>query len=358
MQIQRNARFIAIALLFLASRNAFAQLPEPPPQKREVIAGDVYSDVRRVVCVLGGGGTVTVRARVSPNLFSLNVTPSTVAVGSLITISGRVPITTPAQPYTVTLEGINTSSNCTDNSENFTLFVREPVRLTIDPSIQIVAPGSSGTFPVRIRRRTDFPGEVTLSTSGLPQGFVPTFNPPKTTGNSSDLTVQVPANTTQCLPPQGCRFKIDGMASVQVESANAQLVILGVVSLEPDQTMVTVEPGREAVFRLKVNRLNYTGPVELAVTPMEQPTNGKFTTRIVNTNFDVIFSSRLSWTNLIQYDNVSEIMGLNLRLNWIPEAGREIYFVVNHNLQDFDEDNSFRSLASDVVAKASYTFRF
>src|SRR5688572_21583831 len=86
--------------------------------------------------------------------------------------------------------------------------------------------------------------------------------------------------------------------------------------------------------------------------------NGKFTTRIVNTNFDVVFSSRLSWTNLIQYDNVSEVVGLNLRLNWIPEAGQELFFVVNHNLQDFDEDNRFHSLASDVVAKASYTFRF
>jgi hypothetical protein len=86
--------------------------------------------------------------------------------------------------------------------------------------------------------------------------------------------------------------------------------------------------------------------------------NGKFTTRIVNTNFDIVFSSRLSWTNLIQYDNVSEVVGLNLRLNWIPEAGRELYFVINHNLQDFDEDNRFHSLAADVVAKASYTFRF
>jgi hypothetical protein len=86
--------------------------------------------------------------------------------------------------------------------------------------------------------------------------------------------------------------------------------------------------------------------------------NGSFTTRIVNTNFDFVFSSRLSWTNLIQYDNVSEVVGLNLRLNWIPEAGRELFFVINHNLQDFDQDNSFHSLASDVVAKASYTFRF
>jgi hypothetical protein len=86
--------------------------------------------------------------------------------------------------------------------------------------------------------------------------------------------------------------------------------------------------------------------------------NGKFTTRIINTTFDIVFSSRLSWTNLIQYDNVSEVIGLNLRLNWIPEAGREMYFVINHNVQDFDRDNRFHSLASDVIAKASYTFRF
>jgi hypothetical protein len=85
---------------------------------------------------------------------------------------------------------------------------------------------------------------------------------------------------------------------------------------------------------------------------------GKFATRIINTTFDVVFSSRLSWTSLIQYDNVSEVMGLNLRLNWIPEAGRELFFVINHNMQDFDRDNRFHSVTSDVVAKASYTFRF
>jgi hypothetical protein len=55
---------------------------------------------------------------------------------------------------------------------------------------------------------------------------------------------------------------------------------------------------------------------------------------------------------------VSEVIGANLRLNWIPEAGREMFFVINHNLQDFDEDNRFRSLNQEVVAKISYTFRF
>jgi hypothetical protein len=85
----------------------------------------------------------------------------------------------------------------------------------------------------------------------------------------------------------------------------------------------------------------------------------KFTTRIITTSVDWVFSSKLSWTNLIQYDNVSEIMGLNIRLNWIPEAGREFFFVINHNLQDIDNrDNEFHTATSDIVAKLSYTFRF
>ena len=79
---------------------------------------------------------------------------------------------------------------------------------------------------------------------------------------------------------------------------------------------------------------------------------------LCSTAFDTVFSSKLSWTSLIQYDNVSEIMGVNLRLNWIPEAGRELFFVINHNLEDFDRDNRFRSQSADVVAKMSYTFRF
>jgi hypothetical protein len=101
----------------------------------------------------------------------------------------------------------------------------------------------------------------------------------------------------------------------------------------------------------------YRTSVGFNVNDIELP-QGDFVTRILTTGFDIVFSSRLSWTNLIQYDNVSEIMGVNLRLNWIPEAGKEFFFVINHNLEDFDRDNTFHSAAADVVAKLSYTFRF
>ena len=78
----------------------------------------------------------------------------------------------------------------------------------------------------------------------------------------------------------------------------------------------------------------------------------------LRSGFDVIFSSKWSWVNLIQYDNVSDTAGVNLRLHWIPQAGREVFFVINQNLEDFDTDGSFHSLVTDYTAKVSYTFRF
>ncbi len=60
----------------------------------------------------------------------------------------------------------------------------------------------------------------------------------------------------------------------------------------------------------------------------------------------------------MQYDNVTEEVGISSRLNWIPQAGREGYIVLNYNLQDYDRDNRFRSGLSDLVVKFNYTFRY
>jgi hypothetical protein len=85
---------------------------------------------------------------------------------------------------------------------------------------------------------------------------------------------------------------------------------------------------------------------------------GSFQVRLAKFKADIIFSSTLSWTNLIQYDNVSESAGINSRLHWIPEAGREVFLVINHSLEDYDLDNRFHTEDSIASIKASYNFRF
>ncbi len=87
---------------------------------------------------------------------------------------------------------------------------------------------------------------------------------------------------------------------------------------------------------------------------------GRFISRLTQFRTDVIFSSTLSWVTLLQYDNVTESIGINSRLHWIPEAGREAFIVLNHNLQNLDPltSNTFNSAAADLTIKYNYTFRF
>ena len=85
---------------------------------------------------------------------------------------------------------------------------------------------------------------------------------------------------------------------------------------------------------------------------------GAFVTRLMRLSTEVNVSPGLSWITLTQYDDVSEILGVNTRLHWIPTAGQEALIVLNHSLQDRDKDNSFMSEIADVSVKLSYTFRF
>ncbi len=85
---------------------------------------------------------------------------------------------------------------------------------------------------------------------------------------------------------------------------------------------------------------------------------GNFISRLFVADVTYNFFLGLTWKALVQYDNVSEVVGLNSRLIWNAIAGREAFFVVNHNWQDFDRDNDFETAGSELVLKLGYTFRF
>lgn len=85
---------------------------------------------------------------------------------------------------------------------------------------------------------------------------------------------------------------------------------------------------------------------------------GDFITRLMSVSTQVAFSSTLYWINLVQYDNLSEEVGVNTRLQWIPRAGQEGFIVLNYNMQDKDKNNRFESALTDLSVKFKYTFRF
>lgn len=84
---------------------------------------------------------------------------------------------------------------------------------------------------------------------------------------------------------------------------------------------------------------------------------GEFITRVASARVDVAFNSRWAWLNLVQYDNSTDTAALNSRLRWTPEAGKEMFLVINYGA-DIDDEGIIRSRQTELVAKFGHTFRF
>jgi len=85
---------------------------------------------------------------------------------------------------------------------------------------------------------------------------------------------------------------------------------------------------------------------------------GNFKTSLMTFRADIAFTSTWYWENFVQYDDVSDNMGINSIMRWIPVAGREFVFVMNREFIDIDETRTFISKSTEFAAKLSYTFRF
>ena len=68
------------------------------------------------------------------------------------------------------------------------------------------------------------------------------------------------------------------------------------------------------------------------------------------------FTPDLVFSNLLQYDNVSESLGVNSRLQWEYKPGAKIFFVVNQGYVDERTGLVMKDL--EVVAKVGALFRF
>ena len=83
---------------------------------------------------------------------------------------------------------------------------------------------------------------------------------------------------------------------------------------------------------------------------------GNFTQRLARIRFNLAFTPEISWTNVLQYDNVTDSMGLNSIFRWEIESGREFFLVLNHGW--LQENSSFHSYRKDFGVKVRWTFRF
>lgn len=86
---------------------------------------------------------------------------------------------------------------------------------------------------------------------------------------------------------------------------------------------------------------------------------GNFVARILSTQVNYSVSPFLTFSNLIQFDNLSRNLGWQSRARWTLNPGNDLFFVFGQGWQQ-DENGGyhFNALESKVSTKLQYTFRF
>ena len=86
---------------------------------------------------------------------------------------------------------------------------------------------------------------------------------------------------------------------------------------------------------------------------------GEFIARTFTSTFNYAVSPRLSFSNLVQYDNRSRNLGWQSRVRWTLRPGSDLF--VSFNQGWLAEDNgSLRLVTLDtkLAGKLQYTYRF
>ncbi len=83
---------------------------------------------------------------------------------------------------------------------------------------------------------------------------------------------------------------------------------------------------------------------------------GRFRTNLVRATAGIDPTPSLSFTTNVQYDNLSEVLGLYARLRWILQPGSDLFLVYTHNW--LNDPTRLRPLSSEGTAKLTYSYRF
>jgi hypothetical protein len=119
-----------------------------------------------------------------------------------------------------------------------------------------------------------------------------------------------------------------------------------------DGSKITINPS--ITWRPSSHLLLNTG---FSINEVSLP-QGEFTKELLSIRSEVILSNKLSWVTLAQWDNQSNKIGINSRVQWTPSAGREVFLVLNNTLFEETAHNSFTSEIASLTFKVSYNLRF
>ena len=84
---------------------------------------------------------------------------------------------------------------------------------------------------------------------------------------------------------------------------------------------------------------------------------GDFTTRVQSLTLDFSFGPQMSWDTLFQADNQSDTLGVQSRLKYLLEDGRELFFVADSGGEEL-ANRMIVPMQHDLTLKMVYALRF
>ena len=140
---------------------------------------------------------------------------------------------------------------------------------------------------------------------------------------------------------------------IELETANYRKIVYGIeLNTEGFWSGNRTEYENELIFRPFPGINLNLGYIHSRVNLRE----GNFKTNLVRFLGDFDFTPFISFSSNIQYDDISENIGMNNRFKYTITPGSDIYFVYNHNW--FDDNGKYKTSSIMGATKITYTHRF
>ena len=193
--------------------------------------------------------------------------------GSFSRLSVTPPLNTTGATYNLTIRGSATGISIPPVVMTLTV---NAVRVTLTALVtaRSVYAGNAATYSI-IVNRTNYTGAVDLSGFFTwPTGLQVSFNPSRVTGNVSTLTLQ----TNPATPVGSLTFTIFGtVPGLIIAPINVTLTIIPPpVTLVAGNSANTITACESAFYDILINRTNYPGAVDLAVSGLPTDATGVF----------------------------------------------------------------------------------
>lgn len=211
-------------------------------------------------------GAVALTSTGAPAGMTITFNPTSVTgTTSGITVDVGAAVQLGAYPIVITGAGTGIANATVTLMVTVTAPPASSIALSIAPSALTIQTGASGTATATLVR-TNFTGDVTLTSTGAPAGMTVTFNPATLTGTTLTSTVTVVVGATVAAGVHPITLTGAGTGVANATTVLTVTVTAPSIALSVAPATLSIAAGASGTATVTLVRTNFTGDVTLTST--------------------------------------------------------------------------------------------